>query len=110
MKKVFSILAITGLMMFGTVQAQDSTQTTEPAAVEAAVAPAAEATTEDVAAEATDETAERGFTQELKQRFIEGGPEYMGAVLLCLILGLAIAIERIIYLNLSTTNSKKLIK
>jgi biopolymer transport protein ExbB len=34
----------------------------------------------------------------------------MGAVLLCLILGLAIAIERIIYLNLSTTNSKKLIK
>jgi biopolymer transport protein ExbB len=32
----------------------------------------------------------------------------MGIVLLCLILGLAIAIERIIYLNLSTTNSKKL--
>ena len=33
----------------------------------------------------------------------------MGIVLLCLILGLAIAIERIIFLNLSTTNSKKLI-
>jgi hypothetical protein len=32
----------------------------------------------------------------------------MGIVLLCLILGLAIAIERIIFLNLSTTNSKKL--
>ena len=32
----------------------------------------------------------------------------MGIVLLCLILGLAIAIERIIYLNLATTNSEKL--
>ncbi len=32
----------------------------------------------------------------------------MAIVLVCLILGLAVAIERIIYLNLSTTNSKKL--
>ena len=30
-----------------------------------------------------------GFTQELKKRFIEGGPGFMGIVLLCLILGLA---------------------
>ena len=35
-----------------------------------------------------------GFTQEAKKRFIEGGPGFMGIVLLCLILGLAIAIER----------------
>jgi biopolymer transport protein ExbB len=48
------------------------------------------------------------FHQELKKRFIEGGPGFMSIVLVCLILGLAIAIERIIYLNLSTTNSKKL--
>jgi len=52
---------------------------------------------------------EASFTQELKKRFIEGGPGFMGIVLLCLILGLAIAIERIIFLNLSTSNSKKLI-
>ena len=32
----------------------------------------------------------------------------MGIVLLCLILGLAVAIERIIYLNLATTNTTKL--
>lgn len=50
----------------------------------------------------------RSFHQELKERFVEGGPGFMGIVLLCLILGLAIAIERIIYLNLSTTNTKKL--
>ena len=33
----------------------------------------------------------------------------MGVVLLCLILGLALAIERIIYLNMATTNSTKLL-
>ena len=48
------------------------------------------------------------FTQELKKRFIEGGPGFMGIVLICLILGLAIAIERIIFLNLASTNTKKL--
>ncbi|MBL30952.1 MAG: flagellar motor protein MotA [Flavobacteriaceae bacterium] len=48
------------------------------------------------------------FTQELKNRFIEGGPGFMGIVLICLILGLAISIERIIFLNLATTNTKKL--
>ena len=55
-----------------------------------------------------EEDAPAGFTQELKKRFIEGGPGFMGIVLLCLILGLAIAIERIIFLNLSTTNTSKL--
>ena len=54
------------------------------------------------------ETQEKGFHQELKERFVEGGPGFMGIVLLCLILGLAFAIERIIYLNLATTNTKKL--
>ena len=58
--------------------------------------------------EAPPDEASAGFTQELKKRFIEGGPGFMGIVLICLILGLAISIERIIYLNLSTTNSEKL--
>jgi biopolymer transport protein ExbB len=106
MKRLFSILAITGLMTFGNVQAQDSTQTEEVATEQvqetAADETAAVATEEEAAAEPT-------FTQKMKTRFIEGGPAFMGIVLICLILGLAIAIERIIYLNLSTTNSKKLI-
>jgi biopolymer transport protein ExbB len=94
--------------LFGTVQAQesDSIQTSEPA-----VETVAEETSQvDLTADDAAESSERSFTQELKLRFIEGGPGFMGIVLLCLILGLAIAIERIIYLNLSTTNSKKLIK
>jgi biopolymer transport protein ExbB len=49
------------------------------------------------------------FHQVLKQNFIDGGPEFMGIVLVALILGLAIAIERIIYLNMATTNTKKLL-
>lgn len=52
--------------------------------------------------------ASKGFTQILKEQFIQGGPAFMGIVLLCLILGLAVAIERIIYLNLASTNSAKL--
>jgi len=49
------------------------------------------------------------FHQVIKKKFIEGGPVFMGIVLLCLILGLALAIERIIYLNMATTNTKKLL-
>jgi len=49
------------------------------------------------------------FQQVLKEKFIEGGWQFMGIVLLTLIFGLALAIERIIYLNLSTTNTTKLL-
>jgi len=111
MKRLFSILAITGLMTFGNVQAQDSTTAAAPATEQVADSTTT-ATTDDAAATASTDNAaaeEVTFTQSMKKRFIEGDPIYMGAVLLCLILGLAIAIERIIYLNLSTTNTKKLV-
>jgi len=97
MKRLFSILAIAGIMAFGTVNANAYTTTTATTTVVTA--------TQDEAAAPAEEL---GFHQELKKRFIEGGPGFMGIVLLCLILGLAIAIERIIFLNLSTTNTKKL--
>lgn len=47
--------------------------------------------------------------QQIKAKFIEGGAGFMGTILLCLIFGLALAIERIIYLNLATTNTTKLL-
>src|SRR5690606_37971041 len=65
---------------------------------------------EEVAVIADDNTGGYSFTTELKTRFIEGGAGFMGIVLICLILGLALIIERIVYLNLSTTNTKKLIE
>lgn len=54
--------------------------------------------------------AEPTMRQVIKTKFIEGGWEFMSFVLICLILGLAISIERIISLNLATTNTTKLIK
>ena len=92
MKKALTILAITGLLFLGTVQ--NSYALTTAVQTEQAV----------------DDTAEsKTFHQILKQRFIEGTPLFMGIVLITLILGLAIAIERIIYLNMATTNTTKLV-
>ena len=51
----------------------------------------------------------QSFHYAIKEQFIQGGWQFMGIVLLCLILGLAVAIERIITLNLATTNTKKLL-
>ncbi|PCH87756.1 MAG: flagellar motor protein MotA [Flavobacteriales bacterium] len=56
-----------------------------------------------------EEEVELSFHQVVKQKFIEGGAEFMAIVLFCLIMGLALAIERIIYLNLATTNTEKLL-
>lgn len=56
-----------------------------------------------------DNAEEKGVRQILKEKFVEGGPVFMSLVLACLILGLAIALERIITLNLSTVNQKKLV-
>lgn len=77
-------------------------------------------TTEEVAAPAAEQTAQADafaaaksdapMHQQLKAKFIEGGAGFMATVLLCLILGLAIVIERIITLSLSQTNTKKLLE
>ena len=105
---VLSPIALLGLFLVGTytVYAQDATDTI---ATEETVATSVE--TEQVPAQIEEEiVAEEAasFHQIIKQKFIEGGPGFMGIVLICLILGLAISIERIIFLNLATTNSKKL--
>jgi biopolymer transport protein ExbB len=55
------------------------------------------------------EEAPEDFTQVLKKQFIDGGPFFMSIVLLALILGLALVIERIIYLSMSTTNNERLL-
>jgi biopolymer transport protein ExbB len=50
--------------------------------------------------------AQDGFVNQLVQRFNEGG-EFMWPVLICLILGLAIAFERIITLNRADINTRQ---
>jgi len=52
----------------------------------------------------------KSFHQVLKQEFIDGGPGFMATILLTFIFGLAIAIERVIYLSMASINSKKLLR
>ncbi|PVX52606.1 biopolymer transport protein ExbB [Balneicella halophila] len=52
---------------------------------------------------------DQGLHKVVKNKFIEGGAIFMSFVLLCLILGLAFSIERIIYLGLASSNKKKLV-
>jgi len=64
--------------------------------------------TKTVASDA-DEVESTSLHAQIKKKFIEGGAGFMSTVLLCLIFGLAIAIERVIYLNLSAIDHKKLL-
>ena len=106
MKKLFSIMAISALFFAGTLNVNATAAQTAPSNVQSLVTTVTTNIIQDE--EAGDSGESAGWHQNLKQRFIEGGPGFMGIVLLCLILGLAIAIERIIFLNLSTTNTSKL--
>ncbi|MBE9490344.1 MAG: MotA/TolQ/ExbB proton channel family protein [Bacteroidetes bacterium] len=106
MKKLFSIMAIATLVFVGTLNAKAATVQPMSSNVQSVMTAATVTLIQDEDGTDTEETV--GFHQELKNRFVEGGPGFMGIVLLCLILGLAFAIERIIYLNLSTTNTQKL--
>lgn len=105
MKKVLLFLAAIGLMAFS-AQIATAQESAAPATEEAAAAPS-EVTS---LAELTAAQEEVPLHQALKTKFIEGDPLYMAPIVLCLILGLAIAIERIIYLAFSKTNTKKLLE
>ena len=50
-----------------------------------------------------------GLHDQLKTKFMEGDPRFMSLVALVLVLGLALCIERIIYLTLAEINTKKLL-
>lgn len=114
MKKLFVFLTMAGMLTFGfnaKVQAQDEqepeTEVNETDTVdEEEMSPADAMFAEE---EAEEEEADQTFHYVLKERFIEGDARFMGIVLLTLIIGLALCIERIIYLNLASTNTTKLL-
>ena len=126
MKKILSLIAIAGMLNLYTaapIYAQEEAENQEGtemvdenAAGDSAQTQAVEETAEVEESPAVEEPVaeaaedgERSFSKVIKEKFIEGGPEFMGIVLICLILGLAIVIERVIYLNMATTNTKKLL-
>jgi len=114
MKKVIAILSIVAFFNFGTpvnVVAQAPTAPTEQVVAKDSAASTAvndPAETTEVAVNAAEEEG-GGMHKALKQKFIEGGAGWMAPIALCLIIGLALCIERIIYLSLSSTNTKKLL-
>lgn len=110
MKKLIALFAIAGLLTFGVTNvamAQDATSENTEVTTDSTTAQAE--VTEEVATEEPVEATEKSFHQVLKDKFIEGGAGWMAPILICLILGLSLVVERIIYLNLATTNSKKLL-
>jgi biopolymer transport protein ExbB len=127
MKKIVSTLAIMAVVAFGfsgyttaqdvedenanVEQVEENDAPAEDEVVEepAANDVAAAAATEGVTEEGGEDEAkqELSFVQTLKQKYIEGDPFWMSLPLICLIIGLAMSIERIVYLNLSTINTKK---
>ncbi|MBQ7750929.1 MAG: MotA/TolQ/ExbB proton channel family protein [Bacteroidales bacterium] len=109
MKKIFMFLAVAGIMTFSAniASAQDE-QAAAPAQEQAAeeAAPASEEVV-DLFAGSGEEVP---LHQALKTKFIEGGAGFMSLIIICLILGLALAIERILYLSFSKTNTTKLLE
>ena len=127
MRKLFALLFVLGLVTM-TAQAsfaQDGEQentdletaaeavdsTMEDAAMDTTAAMAEEAApAEEMSVDTTEEVVEEpGGFQVLKEKFIEGGYEFMSLVLIALILGLAFCIERIITLNIASVNTDKLL-
>lgn len=115
MKKLFATLAVIALLMGNhtLVMAQNTEEAVavETVATDSAVTDETETVVAEVATE--EQTSEDNglvaLHKYMKTKFIEGGAGFMAATLLCLIFGLAISIERIIYLSLSKTNTKALL-
>jgi len=119
MKKIFMFLAVAGVMLFSANIASAQEEEQAAPAAEEQVAPAEEAAPAEEVAAPAEMTAEDLFKgsgeeiplhQALKTKFIEGGAGFMSLIIICLIIGLALAIERILFLSFSKTNTKALIE
>jgi len=116
---MLSSVALVAAMMFGTAAMANQAEDFNSSNVEMVSAgdlsalpvqfaqndPAPEAATEAAVVEEGE-----GFIYTIKEYFLTGGPMFMGLVLICLILGMALAIERVIYLNISTINTRKFLE
>ena len=118
MKKVIALMSIIGLLTFTNlngVMAQDNAaQAAQPATEQVDEQTADSTVAEAPVAEEPETVApvdeSKSFHQVLKEKYIQGGAGWMTPVLLCLIFGMALVIERILYLNRATTNVQKLLE
>ena len=114
-QKIVYLLISLLLMSVAPMMAQDATAQkaqTEIAAAAALDTSAIDSTSlllDEAAMEMDDSTAvaDDGAYSQLKSKFVDGGVGFMSLVALCLIIGLAFCIERIIYLTMSEIDAKK---
>ena len=109
MKKLFATFTVIAMLAFsGIAFAQEAPAAPAEGAAQEQVDQAAPA--EEVAAPAAEEaTGLVALHKTLKTKFIEGGAGFMALTLVTLVFGLALCIERIMYLSLSKTNTKVLL-
>ena len=120
MKKVFAFVAMMGLLTFGVNQTINAQETEAPAveevaqedstAVDSLAAAADEVEAETAEITEDDKEEGEGLHKTIKTKFIEGSAGFMSLVAIAMIFGLALCIERIIFLSLSEINSKKLLE
>lgn len=113
MKKLFALIAVFGMLMMGASVFAQEDPATDPVADDTSMVAEEEAPAPSQEQAAAPEEEEKGglsvLHTNLKTKFIEGGAGFMGAVLMTLIFGLALAFERVIYLSLASTNTEKLL-
>lgn len=111
MKKFFATIACMALLTFGvstlSIAQESQSDSATVTQTEATQVTDASPATESVAVNSAENVS---FHQALKTKFIEGGADFMAVVAIALILGLAICLERIIYLNLADTNGEKFLE
>ena len=112
-------MSIVGLLTFTNFNGMMAQEAAAPATdtaveqVEDSAAVAEEAAAADAELEEAapvEEETTKSFHQVLKEKYIQGGAGWMTPVLLCLIFGMALVIERVLYLNMATTNVTKLLE
>ena len=107
MKKLFAVLAIFAMMSAGlssVLFAQEVATEADTDEQTEQVAPPVEEASVDEATQVFVQESTGGLHQAVKVKFIEGGAGFMSTIAICLILGLAFCLERIIYLSLSDVN------
>lgn len=115
MRKLSALLLVFGLMAFsGSIFAQEAPQDTvsqdtmEQQSAQPTDTSASQTTPATTETDGDEPEPSTGF-QVLKEKFIQGGWEFMFPILISLIIGLALAIERIITLNIASINTEKLL-
>ncbi len=110
MKKLFAIVALAAVCSFGATSSviaqEDIAEAPDTTALDsAAVDSAAEEAPAPVAPVVEEEN--EGIFKTLKTKYIEGDAGFMSLVAIALVLGLALCIERIVYLTLAQINTRK---